>query len=153
MKVTPMRCMMLAAAMMVAATTAQADEWVVKHSPYDVQETADRLEGVIEGSPASLVARVDHQKSATDAGLEMEPATVFIFGNPALGTPLMQADPKSAMDLPARVLIWEDADGTQLGYLSAETLSERYDLSDATEALDKLSNALNMLTDKAIAEE
>jgi uncharacterized protein (DUF302 family) len=149
-----MRCLMSAAAMMVAATTAQADEWIVKHSPYDVQETADRLEGVIEKSPASLVARVDHQKSAVDANLEMTPATVLIFGNPALGTPLMQADPKSALDLPARVLIWEDADdGTQVGYLSAETLSERYDLSDATEALDTLSNALNNLTDMAVAEE
>lgn len=128
-RATPMRYLLSAAAMMVAATTAQA-------GPYDVQETADRLEAVIEKSPTSLVARVDHQKAASDSDLQMPPATVMIFGNPALATPLMQADPKSAMDLPARVLIWEDADGTQVGYLSAETLSERYDLSAATEALE-----------------
>lgn len=150
---TPMRHLLSATALMVMATTAQADEWVVKQSPYDVQETADRLEGIIKESPADLLARVDHQKAASGNDMQLAPSTVMIFGNPALGTPLMQADPKAALDLPARVLIWQDQEGTQLGYLSAETLASRYDLSGATDALDNLSAALNKLTDMAVTEE
>jgi len=137
----------------LAATTAGAQEWIVKSSPHDVPTTADRLEAAIQDSPATLVARVDHQAAAAGAGLQMDPATVLIFGNPALGTPLMQADPRAALDLPLRVLVWQDADGTRIGYASVRTLTARYDLDRAGGAMAAMEQALDRLTDRAIAED
>ncbi|QUS37023.1 DUF302 domain-containing protein [Falsirhodobacter algicola] len=137
----------------LAGTAAQAEDWVIKPSPYDVATTADRLEGIIDASPASLVARVDHQAAAAGADLQMDPATVLIFGNPALGTPLMQADPRAALDLPLRVLVWQDADGAKIGYLSVEALAERYDLDSAKDTLERMKQALASMTDKAVAED
>lgn len=137
----------------LAATTAHAEDWVIKSSPYDVTTTADRLEAIIVGSPATLVARVDHQAAAAGVGLEMDPATVLIFGNPTLGTPLMQADPRAALDLPLRVLVWQGKDGTSIGYLSVDALSARYDLGSAEETLATMAQALDVMTDKATAAE
>jgi uncharacterized protein (DUF302 family) len=138
-------------ALSLIATTAHAEEWVVKSSPHDVATTADRLEEIIENSPAALIARVDHQAAAADAELQMDPATVLIFGNPQIGTPLMQADPRVALDLPLRVLIWEEDGTTSVGYLAVEALAARYDLDGATEALDTMATALDQMTDGAIA--
>lgn len=135
----------------LAATTAQAEDWVIKSSPHDVPTTADRLEAVIAQSPATLVARVDHQAAAAGADLQMNPATVLIFGNPALGTPLMQADPRAALDLPLRVLVWQGDDGTNIGYLSVDALAQRYDLTSAKDTLATMTQALEGMTDKAIA--
>ncbi|WP_045388580.1 DUF302 domain-containing protein [Falsirhodobacter sp. alg1] len=145
-----MRQLLIAASLCLAATASHADEWVIKQSTSDVTSTADRMEAVIEASPAKLVARVDHQAAAKGADLEMGPATVLIFGNPALGTPLMQADPRSAMDLPIRVLVWEEDGKTNIGYLSTDTLKERYSLDDASEIVDSMAQVLDRLTDMAL---
>ena len=126
---------------------------MIKNSPHDVATTADRLETIIGESPASVVARVDHQAAAKGAGLEMDPATLLIFGNPGLGTPLMQADPRAALDLPLRVLIWQGETGTNIGYLSVEALAARYDLGTAEDALSSIRDALDKMTDKAAAKE
>lgn len=147
-----MRLLLSLTAFLFMAAAAQADDWVIKSSPHDVPTTADRLEAAIDAGPANLLARVDHQKSAADAGLEMVPATVLIFGNPAVGTPLMQQNPMVALDLPARVLVWQGTDGTKVGYLKPEELADRYDITGADDAVGKLSGALDMLTDSAIAE-
>lgn len=146
-----MRHLLATIALTLVATTAHAEEWVVKSSSHDVATTADRLAEIIEQSPATLVARVDHQAAAADAGLQMNPATVLIFGNPQIGTPLMQADPRVALDLPLRVLIWEQDGTTSVGYLSVEALAARHDLDDATEALDTMTIALDKMTDGAVA--
>lgn len=135
---------------LAAGSVAHAEEWVIKSSPHDVTTTADRLEAIIAESPATLVARVDHQAAAADAGLTMNPATVLIFGNPDVGTPLMQADPRAALDLPLRVLIWQQDSGTKVGYLSVEAFAERYDLDDADEALAGMTQALDRMTDGAV---
>ena len=137
---------------LAAATTAHAGDWVTKASPHDVATTADRLAAIIEESPATLVARVDHQAAAMDAGLTMDPATVLIFGNPALGTPLMQADPRTALDLPLRVLVWARDGETTVGYLSTEALAARYDLAEAEETLARMAEALEGITDQAVAD-
>lgn len=148
-----MRQLFVIIALCLAATAAHAEDRVIKSSPHDVATTADRLEAIVGESPASLVARVDHQAAAQGAGLEMDPATVLIFGNPALGTPLMQADPRAALDLPLRVLVWQDETGTNIGYLSVEALAARYEISTAKDALSSIAKALDKMTDKAAAEE
>lgn len=95
-----MRHLFATTALCLAATATHAENWVIKSCPHDVATTADRLEAIIVESCASVVARVDHQVAAQGAGLAMAPATVLIFGSPALGTPLMQADPRAALEMP-----------------------------------------------------
>lgn len=134
------------------AGTAWADDWITKPSPHDAATTADRLEAAIEASPATLVARIDHAAAAREAGLEMPPATVMILGNPQLGTPLMLRDPRAAIDLPLRVLIWEEGGETTVGYLSPTVLAERHDLTGEDAVLDRIGAALDGLTDAAVTE-
>lgn len=149
-----MRTILAAVALVASAAVAQAAEgWVVLDSSHDVSTTADRLETIIDNSPATLVARIDHQANAESAGLELAPATVLIFGNPQVGTPIMRAAPEAAFDLPIRVLVWEDEGQTRVGYLSPEALQERYDISGADEALNAMANALETITGKAVQAE
>lgn len=69
--------------------------------------TVDALLAAIESSPASLVERVDHAAGAADAGLTLPPTEMFVFGNPNLGTRLMQVDQRIGIDLPLKILVWE----------------------------------------------
>ncbi|MFP1630679.1 DUF302 domain-containing protein [Zhengella sp. ZM62] len=145
-----MRIVLIAAISMLAATAAQAaDGWIVKDSSSDVATTADRLVSAVEKAGAKVFARVDHAKGAEETGQPIPPATLVMFGNPWIGTPVMAADPKAGLDLPIRVLIWDDGGQTRIGYLSADELADRYALDDAGPALEAMAGAVGKLTDAA----
>ncbi|WP_299190605.1 DUF302 domain-containing protein [uncultured Litoreibacter sp.] len=132
-----------------AAMPAFAD-LVTVSSPKSVTETADALAAAIEGAGAKVVARVDHQKAAAGADLEMGEAQVLIFGNPKIGTPAMQADIRSALYLPLKVLVYADADGkTQLTYDDPAAMFEELDIPADAEFLKVMTGALGKLTAKA----
>lgn len=80
-------------------------------SAYGFDLTLKRLTDAIEAAGMTIFARIDHQAAASGVGLKMLPATVLIYGNPLAGTPLMQATPLIALDLPLRVLVRKDASG------------------------------------------
>ncbi len=80
-------------------------------SAHSVDETMERLEALLNAHGIKIFARVDHGGEAAIVGLQMRPTKVLIFGNPKGGTPLMQAAPTVAIDLPLKALFWEDADG------------------------------------------
>jgi len=80
-------------------------------SKYSVAETLQRLESLLNERGIKIFARVDHSGEAEKVGLVMRPTQLLIFGNPKGGTPLMQAAPTVAIDLPLKALFWEDADG------------------------------------------
>jgi len=80
-------------------------------SKYSVGETLQRLESLLNERGIKIFARVDHSGEAEKVGLAMRPTQLLIFGNPKGGTPLMQAAPTVAIDLPLKALFWEDADG------------------------------------------
>ena len=80
-------------------------------SKYSVSETLQRLESLLNERGIKIFARVDHSGEAEKVGLEMHPTQLLIFGNPKGGTPLMQAAPTVAVDLPLKALFWEDAGG------------------------------------------
>ncbi len=143
----------LAAAVVFAAASAHsaiaAEGWITKTSSHDVVTTADKLVAAVEGAGAKVFARVDHQKGAMSVGTDIAGATLVIFGNPKIGTPIIAENPEAGLDLPIRVLIW-DADGqTMIGYLSPDELTSRYGLSSSVEALKKMGGAAGKLTDKA----
>ncbi|WP_262694650.1 DUF302 domain-containing protein [Kordiimonas aquimaris] len=134
------------------STNAQTPSgFIVKSSPYNVEETLDRLEKIIEAKDGiNVMGRIDHAKNAATAGLSLADTQVLIFGNAQIGTPLMQSNPLAAIDLPLKVLAWEDSDGTvHVGYLDPQALAERFGITDQSAIIEKMTGALNALTGKA----
>ena len=142
----------IATAAIIAASTlaAQAaDGWIIKDSASSVAETADRLVGAVENAGATVFARVDHAAGAASIDAELAPMTMVMFGNPRIGTPILQAAPHAGIDLPLRVLIWEEDGTTRVGYLDPAALKARYAVEGADEALAMMTGALDNLTNAA----
>jgi uncharacterized protein (DUF302 family) len=92
-----------------------------------VGETVQRLEEILVSKGVMLFAVIDHSGEAEKAGMHMRPTKLLIFGSPRAGTPLMIASPVSAIDLPLKVLVWEDADGrVWISYNSPQYLQRRH---------------------------
>ena len=121
---------------------------VTKSSPSSVAETVARLERELEARGVKLFAVIDHSGEAAAAGLRLRDTKVVIFGNPAAGTPVMEAAPLAALDLPLKVLIWADGDQTRINYVDAAELGARYGLSN--ELADRLA-VIDAITDAAAA--
>ena len=120
---------------------------VTKSSPHGVDETVRRLVHIIDAKELTLFSIVDHSGEALNAGLEMPNTKLVIFGSPVAGTPIMVATPLAALDLPLKLLIWEDADGaTWVSYNASEYLSDRHHLDSKFDAvlaaLDPISDAV-----------
>jgi uncharacterized protein (DUF302 family) len=108
---------------------------VLKPSKLPVKETVDAIAKSAEDKGAKIVARVDHQAGAKAVGVEMKPSQVLLFGNPKVGTPLMQTNPRAGLDLPLKVLAYEDAQGrTWVVYTSPAALAKKYGLKSKAEA-------------------
>jgi uncharacterized protein (DUF302 family) len=94
-----------------------------------VDETVARLKEMLAAKGVTLFALVDHSGEAERAGLRMRPTKLLIFGNPKAGTPPMQAAPSLAIDLPLKILVWEDTEGkTQISYNTPEYLRKRHNI-------------------------
>src|SRR5260370_15487589 len=94
-----------------------------KPSNHSVDQTVEKLKGILQAKGVTLFALVDHSGEAEKAGMKMRPTKLLIFGSPKAGTPVMLAAPSIAIDLPLKILIWED-----ISYNSAEYLRERHDV-------------------------
>ena len=139
----------LAAALVVAP--ALADAFFQKSSPHSVADTVERLKSAIEEGGASIVAEVDHSGIAKGAGMELRPAQAIIFGNPEMGTPLMQEAPSMALALPLRIAVYEDAEGkTVLVYQDLQQLAQENGIPDGMEEVESAIRKLEALTDKAV---
>ncbi len=103
---------------------------VTKHSPWSVAETVERLEGTIAAKGLELFVVIDHSGEAHARGLELRDTKVVVFGSPEAGTPVMEAHPLAALDLPLKVLVWDDVGETLLAYTAPVELASRYGLED-----------------------
>lgn len=104
---------------------------IAKPSPFSVADTIDRLEKVAKSKGVTIFARIDHAGEAEKVGLKLRPMILLILGNPKAGTPLMQAAPGIAIDLPLKALAWQDVDGkVWIGYNSPAYLQKRHQLND-----------------------
>lgn len=135
---------LLAAALVLVSGVAHAAEGMITiKSNHSVSDTADRLESVLQEKGMKIVARVNHGASARSVDLELRPTELVIFGNPKVGTPLMQCTQTVALDLPQKALIWEDEDGqVWLGYNDPAYLGQRHHIEGCDEVLAKVSGAL-----------
>jgi uncharacterized protein (DUF302 family) len=123
-------------------------EITTKVSPKSVADTVSRLTGILSAKGLKVFDVIDQRAEAQRAGLDMRETTLVVFGNPAAGTPVMVAAPMAALDLPLKVLIWDDNGQTKVSYYGPAALAERYDLSPDLAA--KLA-AIDPLTDALIA--
>lgn len=124
------------------------DQLVTKLSPLSVEDTVARFSDVLAAKGVKLFAVIDHSGEAENAGLELRDTKVVIFGAPKAGTPVMQAVPVAALDLPLKVLVWDDEGQTKLTYASPAALAARYGLSDELAA--RLA-AIGPVTDAVVA--
>ncbi len=127
------------------SSIAMADNGLVTlKSNYDVPTTADRLEKILKAKGMTVFIRIDHAKGAAGAGLKLRPTEVVIFGNPKIGTLLMQCKQSVAIDLPQKMLINEESNGdVLLSYNAPRYLAQRHKIEGCEKALEKVSNALN----------
>jgi len=100
---------------------------VNKPANHTVDETVGKLKSILQTKGITLFALIDHSGEAEKVGMKMKPTKLIIFGNPKAGTPLMLAAPSSAIDLPLKILVWEDAEGkVWISYNSPAYLQERH---------------------------
>jgi len=132
-------------------STSYADNGLVtKASAYNVTETTDRLVAIIKKKGITLFARINHAQGAKDAGLTLLPTELVIFGKPQLGNPIMILDPRLAIDLPLKALIWEDKEGkVWLSYNSPVYIAQRHSIPEQHPIIKKMTGALDKLSDYA----
>ena len=98
-------------------------------SHHSVDQTVEKLKAILQAKGVALFALIDHSGEAQKVGMEMRPTKLLIFGNPKAGTPLMLAAPSIAIDLPLKILIWEDSQGNaKVSYNSSEYLGTRHNV-------------------------
>ncbi|MFZ0469953.1 MAG: DUF302 domain-containing protein [Thiogranum sp.] len=121
-------------------------------SPYSVDQTLDRFEQALKSKGMTVFTRIDHAKGAAGVDLKLRPTTVLIFGNPKIGTLLMQSQQTAGIDLPLKLLAWQDADGqVWIAYNDPGYIAERHDIKDRDPVIAKMRKAMGNFTAQAIA--
>ena len=130
---------------------ADTDGIVTKVSKYSVEETMDRLEAVAKTKQATVFARVDYSVMAKKIGVKMRPAQLLIFGRGKGSPPMIQVNPLVGLDLPPKVLVYEDHDGkVKLSYVVGDYLKKRHNVMGRDKKFAGLTRMLNAVTDKAL---
>ncbi len=102
---------------------------ITKTAPGTVKAAVTALISAAEGHGMTVFATIDHSGEAQRHGLQLRETIVVIFGSPTAGTPVMQASPLAALDLPLKVLVWDEDGRTQMSYTDPDVLADRYHLS------------------------
>ena len=134
---------------MTTGTTQTENGTVTKLSPRSVAATVERLTELVTSRGMKLFAVIDQRAEASQVGLQLRETVLVLFGSPAAGTPVMAAAPLAALDLPLKVLIWDDEGQTKVTYTAPEALAMRYGLT--SELAARLAG-IGPLTDALVAQ-
>ncbi len=126
-----------------------ADDLTIVRSRSDVPTTVGRLEKALADRGVQLFATIDHAAGARAAGLALADEVVLVFGNPTVGTALMQADPRVGLDLPLRMLVWSAGGETLIAYHDQRRLAEDRAVGAVAAVLVKLNGLLGQLASEA----
>lgn len=142
------KAIFFSALMLILSLSASAtDSTISIESRYSAKETADRFVSIIKNKGLTLFARIDHQKNAEGVDLKLRTTEVIIFGNPKIGTPLIQCSQEAAIDLPQKVLIRKGADNkTWITYNNPEYIKNRHKIQGCDQVINKISKVLRALT-------
>jgi uncharacterized protein (DUF302 family) len=121
---------------------------VTKLSPRSVADTTTRLTDILAAREVQLFTVIDQAAEARQVGLQLRGTVLVIFGNPQAGTPVMAASPMAALDLPLKVLVWDDGGQTKVSYYSPAEIAARHGLGPG---LGKNLAAVDVLTDALVA--
>ncbi|MCB5160920.1 DUF302 domain-containing protein [Marinomonas algarum] len=141
----------LTAAMVLCPLAANATEsLLMQESTHSVQATADKFVSIAEGKGLNVFARIDHQKNAQGVDLALRPTQVIIFGNPVVGTKLMQCSQSMGIDLPLKVLVSEDENQkVWLTYQNPHYLKTLHNVKGCDAVIEKVSGVMGALTSAA----
>lgn len=119
-------------------------------SSFGAKATMDRLEAEIRARGLNVFARIDHAAGAAEAGFELRPTSLIIFGNARGGTPLMQSAQTVGIDLPLKALVWEDAAGkTWISYNEPNWIAHRHEVANAEPIVNKMADLLHAISTTA----
>jgi uncharacterized protein (DUF302 family) len=122
-------------------------------SPHSVRVTVDRVVAALEQRGIRVFAHIDHAAGAHAAGIELPDNVVLIFGDPKVGTFLIQDDPTTGYELPLRLLFWDAAGQTMIGYRRPFELAKEYALENRSELLEKMGRLLEDLVTESTSDE
>jgi uncharacterized protein (DUF302 family) len=118
---------------------------IIQPSPYPVKETINRVETFLRQHGATVYARIDQQAELQKAGISITPLEFIMFGNPKAGGPIIIENPVAALDLPLKIIAWEDGEkNVYMAYNDASYIEERYSLSHKENSPLNLDNLIVM---------
>ena len=129
---------------------AEGKGMVSLNSQYSVAQTEQRLINILNKKGFTLFKQVNHTEGAKAVGIQMPETRVVIFGKPQIGSKLMQCSPSVAIDLPQKMLIWEEGGQVKLAYNSPKFLNKRHQMSACEDLLKKINSALNKISEMAV---
>lgn len=134
----------------IAIPLMAADGMINVQSDFNVSETADRLESILNKKGMTIFNRIKHSEGAGKVGIQLRETELIIFGNPKVGSPLMKCQQSVAIDLPQKALIWEDDKSkVWISYNDPRYIEKRHDISGCKEVISKIEKALSGITKAA----
>jgi uncharacterized protein (DUF302 family) len=142
--------LLLVVSLLMPVSVLGAEGLIAIKSSHSVSATADKLTSLLKDKGMTVMNRISHSDGAASVDLALRPTELVIFGNPKVGTPLMQCTQSVAIDLPQKALIWEDESGqVWLGYNDPMYLKQRHDIQGCDEVLKKIAGALGAFAEGA----
>lgn len=119
---------------------------ITEKSKSDIETSVNKIKGEIEAKGLKIFSTIQHGEAAKANGLELNPTNLIIFGNPQVGTKLMQCDQTMGLELPMKILVWQNSDGEVLaGFNDPEKYLDQYDLESCKEVILKVKGVLTSL--------
>lgn len=119
---------------------------MTKTSRYSYAETIARLSAAVAAAGNTIFATIDQSAAAASAGLTLRPTTLIVFGNPKGGTPFMDASPMVGLELPLKLLVWEEPNAVNVAYSSMSEIAARYGVTGMDARIAAIDDALEALT-------
>lgn len=141
----------LLALSLVSTPAVAQDEWVVRTTSQGVEATVRKLEEAIERSGSQVLATFDHAAAAADIGQQLEPTVVVVFARPKASSPLIAANRRLAIDMPQKILVWEEEGDTHIGYVAPASLIARHGLQSGRPELESLRVSMDALVSAVLS--
>jgi uncharacterized protein (DUF302 family) len=119
---------------------------IVKMSRHSYPDTVAKLEQAMTQGGNTIFASIDQSAAATGVGMSLRPTTLIVFGNPKGGTPFMVAFPRVAMELPLKLLVWEEEGNVSVAYLPMSEIAHRCGVTGMSDRVDAIDHNLDTLT-------
>ena len=145
-----MRTFFITFTFLILSTFGFTQNLIETESPFSAQVTLNMLRENIKNRGLNIFTEIDHSQAAKKANMELSPIYVLVFGNPKVGTKLMQADPRVGIELPLKILVYENQGTTQIAYSNPEKFSESYNLKDQEDILENMANLMNTIVQEVV---